>query len=83
MSAAGVARDMTAIEVEAPSRRRIVTTLSDLSVTLNDCITPGEEDLITAAVVRLLHSGRVKILGRPLHYETSMLQKPQGSLLLV
>ena len=82
MSAAGVAGDITASEVEAPSRTRIVTTLYDLIAALHDSIAPGEEALVTAAVVHLLHSGRVKFLGRPLRCERSVPQEPHGALLL-
>jgi hypothetical protein len=83
MSAAGVAGDMTAIEGDAPSRARIVTTLYDLSAALHESIAPGEEALVTAAVVHLLHSGRVKCLGRPLRCERPVPQEPHGALLLV
>jgi hypothetical protein len=83
MSAAGVAGDITAIEVEAPSRTRIVTTLYDLIAALHDSIAPGEEELVTAAVVHLLHFGRAKFLGRPRRCERLVPQEPHGALLLV
>ncbi|HEY7493938.1 MAG TPA: hypothetical protein VIH59_22900 [Candidatus Tectomicrobia bacterium] len=83
MSAAGVAGDSTAVERKVPSRRRIVTTLYDLIAALQDSSAPGEEALVTAAVVHLLHSGRVKFLDRPEGCEASVPQELHGSLLLV
>jgi hypothetical protein len=68
MSAAGVAEDITAIDVEAPSQTRIVTTLYNLIAALHDSIAPGEEELVTTAVVHLLRFGRAKFLGRPLRW---------------
>jgi hypothetical protein len=83
MSAAGVVGDSMAVEGKVPSRRRIVTTLYDLIAALHDSSAPGEEDLVTAAVVHLLHFGRVKFLDRPADCEGSVPQELHGSLLLV
>jgi hypothetical protein len=83
MQAAGVAGDITAIEVEAPSQTRIVTTLYNLIAALHDSIAPGEEALVTAAVVHLWHFGRAKFLGRPLRCERPVPQEPHGALLSV
>ena len=55
---AAVDLDRTAFEGHAPGRTRIVTTLYDLITALHESIEPGEEDLVTAAVVQLLNAGR-------------------------
>jgi hypothetical protein len=57
-----VDQDRTACEGQAPGRTRLVTTLYDLITALHESIEPGEEDLVTAAVVHLLHAGHVKFL---------------------
>ena len=62
---AAVDLDRTAFEGHAPSRTRIVTTLYDLIAALHESIEPGEEDLVTAAVVHLVNAGHVKCLVRP------------------
>ena len=63
---AAVDRDRTAFEGQTPGRTRIVTTLYDLIIALHESIEPGEEDLVTTAVVHLLNAGHVKFLDRPL-----------------
>ena len=83
MSAVGVIGDSTAVEGKVPSRRRIVTTLYDLIAALYDSSAPGEEALVTTAVVHLLQSGRVKFLERPEVCEAAIPQELHGSLLLV
>jgi len=80
---AAVDRDRTAFEGQAPGRMRIVTTLYDLITALHESSEPGEEDLVTAAVVHLLNTGHVKFLDRPLHGAESTPQEPQSSLRLV
>ena len=60
-----VDQDRTAFEGHAPGRRRIVTTFYDLITALHESIEPGEEDLVTAAVVHLVNAGHVKCLARP------------------
>ena len=63
---AAVDQDRTACEGQAPGRTRLVTTFYDLITALHESIEPGEEDLVTAAVVHLLNAGHVKFLDRPL-----------------
>ena|SRR2546428_14019760 len=63
---AAVDQDRTACEGQAPGRTRLVTTFYDLITALHESIEPAEEDLVTAAVVHLLHAGHVKCLERPL-----------------
>ena len=62
---AAVDLDRTTFEGHAPGRTRIVTTLYDLIAALHESIEPGEEDLVTAAVVHLVNAGHVKGLARP------------------
>lgn len=59
---AAVDQDRTACEGQAPGRTRLVTTFYDLITALHESIEPGEEDLVTAAVVQLLNAGHVKFL---------------------
>ena len=61
-----VDQDRTACEGQAPSRMRLVTTLYDLIAALHESIEPGEDDLVTTAVVHLVNAGHVKFLERPL-----------------
>ena len=63
---AAVDQDRTAFEGQALGRTRLVTTFYDLITALHESIEPGEEDLVTAAVVHLLNAGHVKFLDRPL-----------------
>lgn len=72
-----VDQDRTAFEGQAPGRTRNVTTLYDLITALHESIEPGEEDLITAAVVHLVNAGHVKGLARPRRGAGS---QPQGAL---
>ena len=67
---AAVDQDRTACEGQAPSRMRLVTTLYDLIAALHESIEPGEEDLVTAAVVHLVNAGHVKCLSRLWSAET-------------
>jgi len=57
----------------APTTTTIQTTLYDLMAALHAEVEPGEEELVTAAVVHLLNSGRarfardrraIKVVGR-------------------
>jgi hypothetical protein len=57
--------DRAAIAEDTPSRTPIMTTLSGPSAALNAASAPGEEDLITPAVVRLCHPGRRRCLALP------------------
>ena len=61
-----VDQDRTACEGQAPGRTRLVTTFYDLITALHESIEPGEDDLVTAAVVHLVNAGNVKFLARPL-----------------
>ena len=63
---AAVDQDRTAFEGQAPGRMCIVTTFYDLITALYESIEPGEEDLVTAAVVHLVNAGHVTYLDRPL-----------------
>ena len=63
---ATVDHDRPACEGQAPGRTRLVTTFYDRITALHESIEPGEEDLVTAAVVHLLNAGHVKFLDRPL-----------------
>ena len=62
---AAVDQDRTAFEGLVPGPTRIVTTFYDLITALHESIEPGEEDLVTAAVVYLVNAGHVKFLERP------------------
>jgi hypothetical protein len=57
--------DRPAVEEEPARRTPIITTLSDLIAALHAASAPGEEDLVTAAVVDLCHPGRLRFLARP------------------
>ena len=57
--------DKTAFAGHAPARTRMVTTLYDLITALKESGEPGEEDLVTAAVVHLVNAGHVTWLERP------------------
>jgi hypothetical protein len=72
-----VDQDRTAFEGQAPGRIRIVTTLYDLITAMHESIEPGEEDLVTAAVVHLVKAGHVKGLARPWRGAWA---QPQGAL---
>ena len=63
---AAVDQDRMAFAGPAPGRTRIVTTFYDLITALHESIEPGEEDLVTTAVVHLVNAGHVKFLERPL-----------------
>jgi len=63
---ATVDRDRTAFAGHAPARTRMVTTLYDLMTALLESSKPGEENLVTAAVVHLVTAGHVTFLERPL-----------------
>ena len=59
-------RVMTTTETAAASRRApIITTLYDLIAALNEEIDVGEENAVTAAVVHLCHTGRLRFLDDP------------------
>ena len=60
-----VAPDQPAVEAETLSQTSIITTLYDLIAALSDASAPWEEDLVTAAVVHLCHSGRLRFLAGP------------------
>ena len=63
---AAVDQDRTAFEGQAPGRMCIVTTFYDLITALYESSEPGEENLVTAAVVHLVNAGHIKRLERPL-----------------
>jgi hypothetical protein len=48
---------------KSPERRAIHTTLYDLSAALSAEVGPDEEEVVTAAVVHLLHTHRVTCTG--------------------
>jgi hypothetical protein len=62
---AAVDQDRTAFEGRAPGPTRLVTTFYDLITALHESIEPGEDDLVTAAVVHLVNAGHVTCLERP------------------
>jgi hypothetical protein len=62
---AAVALDRLGVAQETPSQTPIMTTLYDLMAALNDASVPGEEELITVAVVDLCQTGRLRFLARP------------------
>lgn len=56
-------RAMTTTETQAPAQpARIITTLYDLIAALNEEVGVGEEDVVTAAVVHLCDTGRLRFL---------------------
>jgi len=63
---AAVDHDRTACAGHAPGRTPLVTTFYDLITALHESIEPGEDDLVTAAVVHLVNAGHVTFLARPL-----------------
>ncbi len=53
-------------KTQAPSQHAaIITTVYDLIAALNEDVEVGEEDVVTAAVVHLCHSGRLRFLDDP------------------
>ncbi len=57
---------MPTTETQAPSQHApIITTLYDLIAALDEEVEVGEEDVVTAAVVHLCHTGRLRFLGDP------------------
>jgi hypothetical protein len=62
---AAVDQARMAFEGQAPGRMGIVTTFYDLITALYESIEPGEENLVTAAVVHLVNAGHIKRLDRP------------------
>lgn len=57
---------MKTIETQAPSQpARIITTLYDLIAALNEEVEAGEEDVVTATVTHLCHTGRLRFLNDP------------------
>ena len=64
MRSAAQAMMKTKTQVSNP-HAPIVTTLYDLIAALNEDVEVGEEDVVTAAVVHLCHSGRLRFLDDP------------------
>jgi hypothetical protein len=62
---AALTLDRFTVEEEPASHTPIITTLYDLIAALHAASTPGEEDLVTAAVVDLCHTGRLRFLALP------------------
>ena len=58
-----VAQDIATVALEPLGQPPITTTLYDLIASLNVCAEPGEEDVVTAAVMHLCNTGRVTFLG--------------------
>jgi hypothetical protein len=56
---------ITPVETDAAHRTTLTTTLFDLIAALHDEVEEGEEDLVTAAVVRLWDAGRVRFIASP------------------
>ena len=54
-----------AVELEPTDTTPIVTTLYDLIAALNEQVEPWEEDVVTAAVVDLCSTGRLRFLNAP------------------
>ena len=63
---AAVDHDRAACAGQGSGRTCMVTTLANLMTVLHESIKPGEEDLVTVAVVHLVNAGYVKCLDRPL-----------------
>ena len=59
------------IERETLDTKPIVTTLYDLIAALNEQVEPWEEDGVTAAVVDLCNTGRLKFINAPEAYEVA------------
>jgi hypothetical protein len=57
--------DRAAVAEEAASQTPIITTLYDLIAALHGAGEPGEEDLVTAAVADLCHTGHLRFLACP------------------
>jgi len=64
-----VTQPMPTGETQPPERTAITTTLFDLIAALHEEVGPDEEELVTAAVVHLCTSGRLRFLGTPTDYE--------------
>ena len=60
-----VDQDRTAFAGQAPGQMRLVTTFYDLITALHESSEPGDDDLVTAAVVHLVNAGHVTCLERP------------------
>lgn len=59
-------RAMTTTKLPAASQHApIITTLYDLIAALNEEAEAGEEDVVTATVVHLCHTGRLRFLDDP------------------
>lgn len=56
------------LDRSTPSKM-IVTTLYDVIAALNEQVGPEEDDVVTAAVVRLCQSGRLRPLDRSSKYD--------------
>jgi hypothetical protein len=62
---AALTLDRVTVEEEPASRTPIITTLYDLIAALHAASAPGEEDLVTAAVVDLCRTSRLRFLALP------------------
>jgi len=75
---AAVDHDRPAFAGHVPGWTRVLTTVSDLITALHESREPGEDDLITAAVVQLVHAGHVTSRARPLRGAGSQPAGPLG-----
>ncbi len=57
------------VELETMATTPIVTTLYELIAALNEQAEPWEEDVVTAAVVDLCNTGRLKFMNAPQNFE--------------
>jgi hypothetical protein len=62
---AALTLDRFTVEEEPASRTPIITTLYDLIAALHAASAPGEADLVTAAVVDLCRTSRLRFLALP------------------
>ena len=60
-----VAPDSAAVEAEAATQIPMITTLDDLFAALRAASEPGEEGLVSAAVMHWCHTGRLRFLAVP------------------
>jgi hypothetical protein len=58
-----MASTVATARITYPKRTAITTTLYDLIEAINTEVAPDEDELVTATVVHMLNSGRVKFLG--------------------
>jgi hypothetical protein len=62
---AAVTPNRAAVENAMPCQTPMITTFYDLIAALSTASKPGEEDLVTAAVMHLSRTGRLHFLAEP------------------